>query len=233
MQRNIYLEGELGDKFGYKMSYHAETITDALKLIDVNNSDFRHYLIDAAEKGIGFHIDVVGSDLEYDEELLLPLHEGDITITPIAAGAKGAGKVFAAILIVALIVVTAGAATGPLAGMFGTGSLFAAGTGFMGTTLALNFGGYLMMGLAASLVMMGISEMMAPDPATDSDQEQSYLFNGSEQNIIEGDPLPLLYGRLRIPGQPVNFEIQNIQMGSPTEDSEVNFMGFTMPASEE
>jgi predicted phage tail protein len=112
MQRNIYLEGELGDKFGHKMSYHAETITDALKLIEVNNSDFRYYLIDAAEKGIGFHIDIVGSDLEYDEELLLPLHEGDITITPIAAGAKGAGKVFAAILLVALIVVSAGTASG-------------------------------------------------------------------------------------------------------------------------
>jgi predicted phage tail protein len=81
--------------------------------------------------------------------------------------------------------------------------------------------------------MMGVAEMMAPDPATDSDQEQSYLFNGSEQNVIEGDPLPLLYGRLRIPGQPVNFEIQNIEMGSPTEDSAISFMGFTMPVKEE
>jgi predicted phage tail protein len=231
MQRNIYLEGELGDKFGHKMSYHAETITDALKLIEVNNSDFRYYLIDAAEKGIGFHIDIVGSDLEYDEELLLPLHEGDITITPIAAGAKGAGKVFAAILLVALIVVSAGTASGPLAGLLG--SFTGTGTGLLGTGLSLTWQGSIVMGLAASLAMMGVAEMMAPDPATDSDQEQSYLFNGSEQNVIEGDPLPLLYGRLRIPGQPVNFEIQNIEMGSPTEDSAISFMGFTMPVKEE
>ena len=49
---------------------------------------------------------------------------------------------------------------------------------------------------------------MAPDPSVDSDQEQSYLFNGQEQNVIEGDPVPVLYGRLRVPGQIINFEFQ-------------------------
>jgi hypothetical protein len=34
----------------------------------------------------------------------------------------------------------------------------------------------------------------------------TYLM-GAEQNIIEGDPVPVLYGRLRVPGQPVSFEI--------------------------
>ena len=58
--------------------------------------------------------------------------------------------------------------------------------------------------------MMGIQQMMAPDPASDSDQEESYLFNGAEQNIVEGDPVPLLYGKLRVPGQPVSFEIAGI-----------------------
>ena len=48
--------------------------------------------------------------------------------------------------------------------------------------------------------------MMAPDPSTDSDQESSYMFNGAEQNVIEGDPVPVLYGHLRIPGQPISFD---------------------------
>lgn len=51
--------------------------------------------------------------------------------------------------------------------------------------------------------------MMAPDPSTDSDQEKSYLFNGAEQNIVSGDPVPLLYGRLRVPGQPISFEVSS------------------------
>ena len=27
------------------------------------------------------------------------------------------------------------------------------------------------------------------------------------QSVVQGDPVPVLYGKLRVPGQPVNFEI--------------------------
>ena len=60
---------------------------------------------------------------------------------------------------------------------------------------------------AVHLGMSGLTEMMMPDPATDGDQESSYLFNGAEQNIIEGDPVPVLYGHLRVPGQPISFDV--------------------------
>ena len=218
MQRNIYLEGELGSKFGSKMSYNAPTVADAMKLLEVNNDNFREYLIQAHEKGVGFHIDVSGESLEYDEEVFLPLNEGDITITPVPAGAKGgAGKIFAAILIVILIAATGGfggAAAGPggLGGFFGTGATVMVGgvpTAVTGLA-ALNGWGMAAMMLASSLAMSGIGEIMAPDPATDADQQSSYLFNGSEKNVIEGDPVPVLYGKLKIPGQPVSFEITNV-----------------------
>ena len=69
-----------------------------------------------------------------------------------------------------------------------------------------SWGGLMAAGLAVNLAMTGIAEMMAPDPSTDSDQESSYMFNGAEQNVIEGDPVPVLYGHLRIPGQPISFD---------------------------
>ena len=218
MQRNIYLEGDLGSRFGTHMSLNAPTVVDVMKLIEVNNDDFRGYLIDAHEKGVGFHIDVAGEEIEYDEELLLPLHEGDITITPVPAGAKGGGKILAAILIVTLLVVTGGAAAAalgagtPLTGLGGflfTGA--ATGTaGLFGTGLMLSMPGMILASVAMSLAMSGLAEMMAPDPATDADQQTSYLFNGSEKNVIEGDPVPVLYGKLRVPGRPVSFEITNL-----------------------
>lgn len=73
--------------------------------------------------------------------------------------------------------------------------------------------------MAINLAMAGINQMMAPDPATDGDQESSYLFNGAEQNVIQGDPVPVLYGRLRIPGQPISFEIAGV-------NSRINSLGF-------
>ena len=52
--------------------------------------------------------------------------------------------------------------------------------------------------------------MMAPDPSVDIQQDpEDYLFQGSGQNLVEGDPVPVLYGQLRIPGRPISFEIKN------------------------
>ena len=95
----------------------------------------------------------------------------------------------------------------------------AAGLASMGTW------GTLAMGIAANLAMTGLAEMMAPDPAKDADQESSYMFNGSEQNVIEGDPVPVLYGRLRVPGQPIIFDtITGDPADSTDSDNSVTWM---------
>lgn len=51
--------------------------------------------------------------------------------------------------------------------------------------------------------------MMAPDPSTDNEQDESYIFQGSKQNLVEGDPVPVLYGELRIPGRTVSFHTRS------------------------
>ena len=103
MTRNIYLEGELALKFGAQHSFHGDSVRDALRLLDANNPGFKKYFIDAADCDIGFHIEVGGQELDNPLECLLPLREGDIIITPIAAGSKsGGGKILAAIAIAAL-----------------------------------------------------------------------------------------------------------------------------------
>ena len=42
---------------------------------------------------------------------------------------------------------------------------------------------------------------MAPDPAVDQDAPTNYLFSGGANNAVEGDPIPILYGELRVPGR--------------------------------
>jgi len=202
MERNVYLEGELGAKFGAHCYINAPTVSDALKLINVNNIGFRQYLIECHEKGIGFAVDVAQNEIEYEDELLLPLNEGDITITPVPEGGGGGfKKILAAVVIIATIYFAPvlGTAAGSFMGTAGTAFSLAGMSGFALAGLAV----------ATSLAMAGLTEMMAPDPSVDADQEQSYLFNGNEQNIISGDPVPVLYGKLRVPGQPVNFEVKN------------------------
>jgi hypothetical protein len=48
---------------------------------------------------------------------------------------------------------------------------------------------------------------MAPDPAVDQDAPTNYLFSGGANNAVEGDPIPILYGELRVPGRPISVDI--------------------------
>jgi hypothetical protein len=55
---------------------------------------------------------------------------------------------------------------------------------------------------------------MAPDPAVDNSNPTNYLFNGATENAVEGDPMPILYGELRIPGNPISMEFIQGQVGA-------------------
>jgi len=217
MMRSVYLEGEMGERFGTGFQIDAPTVKDVIRCMECNHPDLRRYLMDCHGKDIGFEIDVASNKLDYVEEMLMNLQEGDVTITPIPAGSKsGGGKILAAIALIALaiamptLLTTTGSVT--LGGGVGA-SAATVGTSYVGSIMGISAAN-IQLGLgmlAVNLGMMGLSQVMAPDPATDADQEQNYLFNGNQQNIVEGDPMPVLYGRLRVPGQPVNFEVSGVQ----------------------
>jgi predicted phage tail protein len=215
MLRNVYLEGELGEKYTPHMRLSFTKPSEIFRALDANFGDTAAYFIKKHEEGVGYHIDVAGNELEEPAELLLDMKEGDVIITPVPAGSKsGPAKILAAI---ALVVITAGAGAAMIAaqnaqmvalGLAGPAAPAGLAAGL--SAAAGTIGGKIALGVAASLALGGIQQMMAPDPSTDSDQEQSYLFNGAEQNIVSGDPVPVLYGRLRVPGQPISFEVSSV-----------------------
>jgi predicted phage tail protein len=216
MMRNVYLEGEMGQRFGTGFQVNAPKVSDVIKCVECNHPSFKKYLIDCHDNDIGFEVDVANSKLDYAEEMLMNLQDGDVTITPIPAGSKSGGaKILAAMAMIALVVAmpailgtgvtTMTTAQGAVLTMGSTPGLLGTAGSFMGlSTGALQLGVGM---LAVNIGMMGLAQVMAPDPATDADQEQNYLFNGNQQNIVEGDPVPVLYGQLRVAGQPINFEV--------------------------
>ena len=196
MKRKVYLEGELGDKFGNEFTMDVSSFGEAIRCLDANFSGFKKYLIDSDEKGVAFTCQIANTPIQDERELLLEYSEGDMIISAIPAGSgKGAGK-----LILGAILVYAGFAVfgEAIAAMVAGGSATAAGvTGLITVSLGIN------------LAMTGISEMLAPDPSVDNDQDESYLFQGTGQTLIEGDPVPVLYGKLRVPGRPISLQVRN------------------------
>ncbi len=211
MLRNAYLHGELGDKFVPHFEIDCDTPADVFKCLKANYPDFTDYFMQKADEGVGYHIEVAGVELEYAEELLMDIKEGDIIITPVPAGSKGVGKILAAIAIVAIAIYAPYLYYGGTAGLSAAISATAAGNFAAVASLGMALGGtYTMMaiGFAANLAIAGVQEMMAPDPSVDTQSnDEAYLFNGAQQNIQSGDPVPVLYGRLKVPGQPISFEI--------------------------
>jgi len=223
MKRKVILEGEIADKFGKEFSINAKSFGDVVKCLDLNFPDFRKYLIESEKNGIGFICEVAGSSIKQERELLLEYPEGTMTISAVPVGSKSGGAMILAGVALALMLPGIGAAmyAGSLA-QFGAAytsmTAFSAAAGVaLGSTAGL-----LVASLAVNLAITGLQQVMAPDPSVDNDQDESYLFQGTGQEALEGDPVPILYGRLRIPGRPISSQIKNerqafISLGTDAE----------------
>lgn len=219
MKRNVYLEGEMGVRFGKEFQMAADSFTDVFRCLKCNFSGFMPYLQECHEKNIGFILEVEGKPIKSEAEALLIYKEGDMIITPVPAGSKsGPAKILAA---VAITVMTAGmgavAAGASFGSAFGSLGAFGAGlqsaamgaAGLSGTSALAGGLAQIGLNLGINLAIGGLQQMMAPDPSTDNEQDESYIFQGSKQNIAEGDPVPVLYGELRIPGRTVSFHTRS------------------------
>jgi predicted phage tail protein len=203
MDRKVYLVGEIEKKFGSEFFMHATSYSDIIKCIDCNRPGFKHYLIDCHEKGINFTIKSAGKDIE-DEDLFTTLKEGDVTIAVVPAGSKSDGmKIVSAIALIVLSI----AIPGSTVGVGGVEKLN------MGMKI-MNAAKSLSMAMGVNLALQGIQGMLAPDPATDAEEDAGYLYTGGTNLIIEGDPVPLLYGELRVAGQPISIGVETYNSGA-------------------
>lgn len=181
MTRNIYLNGKMGELFGKVWRLNASTVREAMHGIDVQREGkLKQYLIKCTEEGIEFTVQKGEEFLDY-ENLQMELGKEDLIITPIPQGALGATE--KAILGVALIVA----------------SFFIDPSGSTGLKV-LKIG---MMVVGSILATQGLTEMMTPD--SPSEAREGYLFNGPENSIKQGIPVPLCYGQLIVGGAPINF----------------------------
>ena len=92
MKRNVYLEGEMGIRFGKEFQIAADSFTDVFRCLKCNFPTFMPYLQECHEKNIGFILEVEGRPIKNEVEALLLYKEGDMIITPIPAGAKSGGQ---------------------------------------------------------------------------------------------------------------------------------------------
>lgn len=229
---HVKLLGELGDKFGTDWQCAGKSVREVLKLIDCQVEGFKEYIAECHDKNIGFTIQNGNDFIENDfNELGLKNLKDTVIISAIPAGSgKGLGKLITGLLMLAAMFfipglggfMIQGTATGAGAagGVVATGAsstMLVGGSYGMSAASALAGGaslstaGLLITSIGANLAIMGITQMSAPD-AGDMTSDPSYLFNGADNNIEQGQPVPVLYGTMKIGGTSISQGFQTGQL---------------------
>ena len=202
--KEVVLNGFLGEKYGRDWKMKANNIGDVFACIEANKPSFRRDMIEFAEAGGDISIQCGDTLIEDEEELLYSIGPNDIIITPLPAGAKGgASKLLMAALIVGSFFIPGSAALLTTAVGVGGGAAVgsAASVLAVGGVGALNFAGLALAGVATSLAMQGLGQMMAPDPSVDgAEANDQYLFDTPQNTIAQNNVVPVLFGEMIVGG---------------------------------
>lgn len=173
--RIIRLYGKLGAQFGRVHRLAVNSTAEAVRALSAMLPGFEREMMTSGDRGIRYACFLGKTNISKDELHLAG--GGDIRIAPITAGAKAGTlqTIMGAILIVA-------------------GFAYAAVTGDAVTGAAI-------IKLGALQMIGGIIQMLSPQQAGASAKDSpentaSYNFNGAVNTTAQGNPVPVLYGRM-------------------------------------
>lgn len=167
--RTIRLYGKLGAQFGRIHRLAVESTAEAVRALCVMLPGFQTELMTSKDRGIAYACFLGKTNISKDD---LQLSGGcdDIRIAPVMAGAKAGG--FLNFILGAALVVA----------------------GFLtASPILLNMG--------ISMALGGVLQMLSPQQSATSaadavENGASYNFNGPVNTTAQGNPVPLLYGRM-------------------------------------
>ncbi|MEZ2406933.1 hypothetical protein AB6806_08960 [Bosea sp. RCC_152_1] len=212
--RNVILHGRLGDEFGKSFRFNVETAGEAIRAL---NANFPDKFMAALREG---SYNIVRGDVEngmgLDENNInaFKLGRADLHIIPVVEGSagrggKGGGGV-KAILGVALV----GVAIFMSGGLAGGGLAALGGEAFKIGAMSITWGNLATVGVAVAL--MGASSMLTPKekPKEETKRDDSFSFSGPINVNEQGNPIPLIYGRVVTGGQPISSGIDIEDIGT-------------------
>lgn len=181
--REIRLYGWLGSQFGRIHRLAVGNAGEAVRALCVVVPGFEKAMTDSETRGVKYACFLGRRSIGLDD-LRLPCGDDAIRIAPIPAGAKNGG-LFQVVLGAALI---AGAFLAPQMGLLALGKATAVAAPTM-------------LGLGVSMALGGVVQLLSPQQrglsSRDSpDNGASYNFNGAVNTSAQGNPVPLLYGRM-------------------------------------
>jgi len=186
MLRKIKLYGELAEFVGHKeFEVQVDSLAKAISFL-VNNFEG----IDKFMSPKYYQVKVGNYEIN-ESEFNYPIGQQDIHFIPVIAGAGGnVGRILGGAALVGLAFATGGASFS-----------FTSGLTFSSSALGGAFISQVAVGVGASLVLGGVSDMLFPmqkpkEFSSEQDPRLSFSFSGTQQTSRAGTPVPIVYGEI-------------------------------------
>lgn len=175
--RTIRLYGKLGTKFGRVHKLAVASASEAVRALSSLLPGFKQELVNSKAAGVAYAVFLGKRNIALDQ-LADPAGRDDIRIAPVLQGSKRGG-VLQTIVGAVLVVV------GAVISFYGGGA------------------GVPLMQMGAAMMLGGVIQMLSPQSrglsAKDGpDNGASYNFNGPVNTSAQGNPVPVLYGRMLV-----------------------------------
>lgn len=174
---NVYLDGAMGKHFGKHWKIHADTPRQALSIIDANHGGaLCRWIKEKATRFANYRVLVTfknGKRECLSDDTYLTAHDiKTVRFTPVTQGAGGNSGWLQVLVGAAMIAV----------------SFFVPG-------------GQFLLQAGIGLVLSGVTALLTPKQRTTAgDKNTSHYFQGIGKNTMQGNPVPLIYGRCKVDG---------------------------------
>ena len=207
--KTVKVYGVLRERLGQsRFDFDVVTPAQAIKALCANFSGLDKWFIDSQLDGIAYKVTVGERSIAETnvKDLTLPWSENEVfKIIPVVSGSGGLGRVLFGAVLIGTAFLTAGASVTAAGGLFTSAGWKAAAW----TTKALTTVGGMM-------VLSGVSQMLTPVPPAlrDPNKNESYGFGGVNNNVAQGSPVPICYGRLFIGSSPISVNLDTDEVVS-------------------
>ena len=196
---NVIIHGEFGEIYGTNHKFKVSKLLEITNALQANNPGVKNFLLSRFKEGLSYaFVDPKNPNKRWAtvDELSSANAPEEIHIVPTITGAF----VFTAIATIAV----------------GIGGFVAGALGALGTALAS--GGFLA-NLAVGMLIQGVMSLLfpieTPKPQTAESKidMSSYIFTNLQNNAVQGFPIPLLYGELRVGSNVISTNVTSLDLG--------------------
>ena len=188
MLRKIKLYGELAEFLGHKeFEVQVDSLPKAVSFLVNNFPQIESYMNPK-------YYQVKVGNYEIDEsEISHPIGKEDIHFVPVITGARGFGRILLGAALIAGAFMFSPLTLGSFTAKgIAAGAVPFAKVGFLAKAAV---------GLGASLVLSGVSDMLFPLPdmpefSSEEDPRLSFSFSGTQNTARAGTPVPIVYGEI-------------------------------------